>query len=285
MYAQQIDRSNPACLVLLIDQSGSMREPIADGGGRSKADALAEAVNGLLYELVLRCIKNDAEGPRHYYDLAVLGYGGDSVASALGGELAGRELVSVVELANHPIRVEERATTAPDPDLAGDVGTLPRGTRMPIWVDPVAAGGTPMSTALDRAGAVLAPWVRQHASSFPPIVVNISDGAATDGDPRVWSERIRSLSTDDGNVLLFNLNLSALGGEAVFFPSSPDDLSNDYARTLFEMSSPMPGYMASLAAAQHLPVGHGARGFVHNADVSALVRFLQIGTVTAQAMG
>ena len=285
MYAKQIDRTNPGCLVLLVDQSGSMREPVANGGGRSKADALAEAINGLLYELVLRCIKDDAEGPRHYYDLAVLGYGGENVDSALGGQLAGRELVSIVELANHPVRVEDRPPPGGATSGGGDVGTLPRGERLPIWVDPVAAGGTPMSAALDRAGALVAPWVQGHLGSFPPIVVNVSDGAATDGDPRVWSERIRSLATDDGNVLLFNLNLSALGGDPLFFPSRDEDLANDYARTLFEMSSPLPGYMASLAAAQHLPVGHGARGYVYNADVSALVRFLQIGTVTAQAMG
>ena len=283
MYAKQIDRTNPGCLVLLVDQSGSMREPVAAGGGRSKADALAEAINGLLYELVLRCIKDDAEGPRHYYDLAVLGYGGDTVGAALGGQLAGRDLVSIVELANHPVRVEDRPPPGSDGD--GDVGPLPRGARLPIWVDPAPAGGTPMSAALDRAGALVAPWVQAHRGSFPPLVVNVSDGAATDGDPRVWSERIRSLATDDGNVLLFNLNLSARGGAPRFFPSTDEDLPGDYARMLFEMSSPLPGYMASLAAAQHLPVGHGARGYVFNADVSALVRFLQIGTVTAQAMG
>jgi hypothetical protein len=281
MYAQQINRTNPGCLVLLLDRSGSMREPIANGGGRSKAEALADAVNSLLYELVLKCIKNPTEGPRNYYDVCVLGYGGDEVGSALGGELAGREVVSIVDLANHPMRVDERLE---HPEGAGDADALPRGIKVPVWVDPVAAGGTPMSEAINRAGALVAPWVRSHRGSFPPIVINASDGAATDGDPAQWSERMRSLATEDGNVLFFNLNLSALGGEPVYFPGTTEDLANDYARSLFDMSSRLPGYMRSLAAAQGIPVSEFARGYVYNADMGAVVRFLQIGTATAQAM-
>lgn len=283
-YGKQIDRRHPGCLVLLLDQSGSMREPIANGGGRSKSEALAEVVNGLLYELVLRCIKNPSEGPRHYYDLAVVGYGGDQVGSVLGGELQGRDVVSIVELANHPLRVEERTEGTPEIDLGGDQPTLPRATRMPVWVDAAAAGGTPMGEALNRSGAILAPWVREHPGSFPPIIINVSDGAATDGDPLVWAERIRTLRTEDGEALLFNLNLSALGGDPMFFPSSAEVLPNDYARQLFEMSSPLPPYMVELASSQGLVVGPGGRGYVYNADMSAVVRFLQIGTATAQAM-
>lgn len=284
MYDQHIDRSHPGCIVVLLDQSGSMREVVPDGSGRSKAEALAEAINSLLYELCLRSIKDGTEGPRHYYDVAVLGYGGTGVRSAFGGALAGRSLVPIVDVANHPLRVEERLTGHAAAPPAGDPA-MPRGARMPVWIDARAAGGTPMGAALDAAGATVAPWVQAHPGSFPPIVVNISDGAATDGDPMVWARRIRSLSTADGPVLLFNLNLSARGGDALFFPSRADALPNDHARTLFEMSSPLPPHMCQLAGAQGMLVRTGARGYVFNADVDALVRFLQIGTVTTQAMG
>jgi hypothetical protein len=192
--------------------------------------------------------------------------------------------VPIVDVANHPLRVEERLASAA-PAAQGGGPAAPRGARMPVWIDAQAAGGTPMSAALDAAGALVAPWVQAHPGSFPPIVVNVSDGAATDGDPMVWARRIRSLSTADGAVLLFNLNLSARGGDAMFFPSSADALPNDHARVLFEMSSPLPPHMCQLAGAQGLLVRTGARGYVFNADVDALVRFLQIGTVTTQAMG
>src|SRR4051794_10610590 len=37
-YSAQITRRNPACLIFLLDQSGSMEEPIAGGGGQKKKD-------------------------------------------------------------------------------------------------------------------------------------------------------------------------------------------------------------------------------------------------------
>lgn len=61
-----------------------------------------------------------------------------------------------------------------------DVGTVPRRHKFPVWIDPVAKPRTPMSEAFNRAGAVLADWVKSHPESFPPILINISDGAATD---------------------------------------------------------------------------------------------------------
>ena len=57
-YERRLDRNNPGCMVFLVDQSGSMNEPVA-GEQRSKADAVAEALNNLLYELVLRCIRGE----------------------------------------------------------------------------------------------------------------------------------------------------------------------------------------------------------------------------------
>ena len=99
-YERRLDRNNPGCMVFLVDQSGSMSETVA-GEQRSKADAVAEALNNLLYELVLRCIKDENEGPRHYYDISVIGYG-PGVGSALGGALNGRDMVSIVDVADNP---------------------------------------------------------------------------------------------------------------------------------------------------------------------------------------
>jgi hypothetical protein len=142
-----------------------------------------------------------------------------------------------------------------------------------------------MSAAIDLAGSIVAPWVADHQDSFPPIVVNITDGAATDGDPREWATRIRGLSTEDGNVLFFNINLSALGDQPLYFPASPERLTDQYAQTLFEMSSELPQFMSGMAAQQGLPISEGARGFVFNADMVAVITFLQIGTATQHMMG
>src|SRR5262245_16740764 len=58
-YQAEISRQNPACLVFLIDQSGSMDEPIGGGTGEKKKQVVADAINRLLYNTVLRCSKED----------------------------------------------------------------------------------------------------------------------------------------------------------------------------------------------------------------------------------
>lgn len=266
-YERRVDRDHPACFVFLVDQSYSMNEAAAGAPGKSKAQALAQAVNDLIFELVVRSLKDANQDPRHYYDIAVIGYG-KSVGPAWGGNLAGRELVPIPDIAKHPVRVEHQ----------------PDGTRFPVWFDPTADGPTPMSSAIDAAGKVVAAWVQDHPHSFSPVVVNISDGAATDGDPREWAQRLVSLSTSDGNVLLFNLNFSSVGGQQLWFPDSFPQVGGDYAATMFEMSSVLPGFMQELAAMEGHQVSGGSRGFVFNADLTSIVNFLQIGTST-QHMG
>ncbi|MEM7337259.1 MAG: VWA domain-containing protein [Actinomycetota bacterium] len=262
-YERRVDRDHPACFVFLIDQSYSMIEPAAGAADRSKAKALAEAVNDLIYELVIRSVKNPNELPRRYYDLAVIGYGGH-VGPAWGGALTGRDLIGIDEIAQNPVRVEDR----------------PDGTRFPIWFEAVNDGPTPMSAAMDQAGRLVAGWVQGHPDSFPPVIVNISDGAATDGDPRMWAERLGSLSTSDGAALVFNVNISSTGGAPLWFPDNATAMPSEYAQAMFDMSSVLPGFMQELAAMEGHAVTSGSRGFVFNADITSIVNFLQIGTST-----
>ncbi len=62
----------------------------------------------------------------------------------------------------------------PDPDGGIALRELP----VPIWVEPHAAGQTPMCEALRRIRDLAAAWCAEaaHAASFPPIVFNITDG-------------------------------------------------------------------------------------------------------------
>ena len=262
-YDRRIDREHPSLVLLLIDQSGSMSATMG-GDHRTRAEAVADAVNGVLFELVLRCVKDATEGPRPYYDVGVIGYAiRDQVGSVLAGELEGRQVVSSVELAEHPLRLDEEA-----------------GARRPVWVEPLAIGSTPMCEALDLAGTICAEWIEAHPHSFPPVVINMTDGVANDGDPIAWAERLTRLSTTDGQLLLFNASIATEAGGTIAFPSDPDTLPSDEAKGLFAMSSELPPFMVDAAATAGHDVTQGARGFVHNADVSAIVSFLRIGTAT-----
>src|SRR3954462_12834797 len=109
-YEAQISRTNPACILVLIDQSKSMSEPFI-GTDQSKAVVVADAVNRLLQNLVLRSAK--AEGVRDYLHVGVIGYG-KTIVSGLGGKLPHDALVPISKLADNPRRVENRTRQIPD---------------------------------------------------------------------------------------------------------------------------------------------------------------------------
>jgi len=271
MYSAEISRANPTCFVFLLDQSGSMQDQIGSGEGQRKCDVVADALNRLLFELGIKCAKE--EGVRDYFHVAVIGYGA-TVTPALAGPLAGRELVPLSEIAASPARLETRSKKIPD----GAGGLVDQEVRFPVWVDPVANGGTPMSSALSRAQSMVSTWLIDHPGCFPQVVLNLTDGESTDGDPSLAADGIRQLASTDGATLLFNLHVSSDSSAAISFPDSEAALVNHYAKTLFNLSSPLPDGMRTYTQQQGIPVSEGARGFVFNADVTSIVQFLDIGT-------
>jgi hypothetical protein len=205
---------------------------------------------------------------RDYFHVGVIGYGA-SVRPIFDGPLAGRDLVPLSEVAAQPARVEERTRV-------GSAGS--RSVKFPTWFAAKAYGDTPMSGALNRASAVLSSWLAEHPGSFPPIVLNITDGESTDGDPSVAAAKLRGLTSADGNVMLFNLHLSSDHSDPIVFPAVPDGLPDDYAHLLFEMSSPLPEDMRAAASRQSLTLEGSSRGFAFNADITSIVQFLDVGT-------
>src|SRR5580700_3015820 len=103
-YSAEISRDNPTCLLFVIDQSGSMNEKMSTG--KSKADFVADVLNKTIYTLVTNCTK--ADGVRNYFDIGVIGYGGNGVGAGLGGALAGLVIHPITAIANSPLRVEDR---------------------------------------------------------------------------------------------------------------------------------------------------------------------------------
>lgn len=273
MYSAEISRANPSCFVFLLDQSRSMEEGIGgeEGTGQSKETVVADAINRLLQELAIKCAKE--EGVRDYFHVAVIGYG-HTVGPALTGELAARELVPLSEIAANPARLEERVKKVPD----GAGGLVESAIKFPIWVDPVANGGTPMSQAFAMAQGIVSTWLKDHPDCFPPVVLNLTDGQSTDGDPVGPAQALRELASTDGPALLFNLHVSSDATPAISFPDSADALPNQYAKTLFNVSSVLPTHMRTYALQQGVKASGETRGFVFNADIVSIVQFLDIGT-------
>ncbi|MGW8847723.1 vWA domain-containing protein [Streptomyces xiamenensis] len=270
-YSAEISRTNPGCFIFLVDQSTSMTDETGGEVPKRKSEVVSDSINRLLTELSVKCAKE--EGVRDYFHVAVVGYG-HLVGSAFAGALSGRDLVPLSEVANNPARVENRVKKVPD----GAGGLVETSVSFPVWMDPVARGGTPMTRALGYADSLVNRWIDEHPGGFPPIVLNLTDGESTDGDPTSAAIGLASHATADGTVLLFNLHVSDSGGASTTFPDSEAALSDSYARTLFEMSSVLPSHMRSYAASQGHRVSESTRGFVYNADIASVVEFLDIGT-------
>jgi hypothetical protein len=270
-YTAEISRNAPSCLFFLIDQSGSMGDPFAPGNSQKrKADGVADAINRLLQNLVIKCAK--PEGIRNYYEIGALGYG-SKLTLGFGGTLADRELVPLSEVGSAPSRLEERTKKVDD----GAGGLIEQVAKFPVWFESLAHGGTPMCKALETTKSILEKWVATHRASFPPIVINISDGESRDGNPEKAAEELKALATDDGNLLLFNVYLSALG-KPLEFPANESALTDVFSKQLFKMASELPSYMREVAQQEGYPVEFGSRGFVANADMISVIRFLDIGT-------
>ena len=256
---------------MLIDQSGSMADAFGGDQVTRKADFVANVVNHTLHDLVIRCTKT--EEVRNYYHVAVVGYG-RRVASAFGAPLANRDLVPIAEVADNPLRIEAGYRRVPD----GSGGFVEMPVCFPLWILPQADGGTPMCQAFAHVKRLLQTWLAEHPRGFPPTVLHLTDGESSDGDPTEVGREIMSLGTDDGRALVFNCHVSARRSYKVEYPPDASALPDNFARTLYEISSPLPDNF--LGAAQQLGVhaAQGSRGFVFNADPSSVVQFYEIGT-------
>lgn len=268
-YSAQISRQNPSCLIFLIDQSGSMEDPIAGGTGQKKKQVVADAINRLLYNTVLRCTQ--ADGVRPYFDIGVWSYGGaGEVQPAFGADL-----LSTTDIAERPKRMETRQRRKPD----GAGGVYEEEFQLPVWFDAMANGNTPMNAAFSAIVPPVRNWLGRHPTSFPPVVINLTDGRYTDQSPAAVVRELMQMGTSDGNVLIFNCHISQDAGMAVTFPDDAQAAGfTGLARELFDMSSPLPDPMRRQAEPKGYQVGIGGRGYAFNADMVTMIDFLDIGT-------
>ena len=279
-YSADISRTNPACIMFLVDQSGSMSELLGGQPGQRKMDQAAAAINRVIDTISQRC--SQGESVRDYFHIGILGYNTDRgtnpiISSALPGTSAEQPFLLISQVVDCATTVEVQAKES---DGAGGLVDVTR--QMPIWLNPHAELGTPMLTALQVAANAIERWVGEHPDSFPPIVINVSDGMATDGDPEQQAQRLAGLQTSDGNALLFNVHLSAIAANPIQYPDNVDILpQDDYAQGMYRMSSVLPEASRSQAASLELTVTENSRGYVFNADAVALVQFLDIGTRAA----
>ncbi len=263
-YESEISRRKPGLFIFLVDQSRSMSKKIS-GGKHSKAQEAADAINRQLNEIISRCTKSD--GVRPYFDVGVIGYGYKS-GDATG--LISDQPIPINELESHILRMEKKTENIDGEDIE---------IEFPVWFDPVASYDTPMVKGLTIAKQWIDDWVQRNPDSFPPVLINISDGGATDGNPKDVADQIMEIGTSDGKTLIWNCHISEKNEKSVSFPKDETEVPEEkHAREMFEMSSVIPDSMLAIAKEEYQNVDTGARAYVYNANLEDLIRLLDIGT-------
>jgi len=276
-YSAEISRTNPTCLLFLVDHSSSMDGPFAGQPGKKKSEGVADAINRLLQNLVLKCAKSD--GIRDYFHVGVIGYGKE-VKPILAGSSPERPLLPISVIANAPMRVEQRKRLVDD----GGGGLVEQTFRFPLWFEPTAGGPTPMDGVVQLAKKVIASFLSTYPDCFPPLVLNLTDGQPTDANPLKAAQELKEMKSSDGNVIVFNAHISSSPSTPLTFPSDEDGFPDVFTKLLFRMSSVLPPKMMQAAQDEGYTLKSNARGFVFNADLVSVIRFLEIGTRVASSV-
>ncbi len=284
-YCAEISRDNPAAFVFLIDQSYSMSEQSdAKDINRqtiSRADAVADVINSILEELLNTAIRD--EGIRDYFDIALIGYGGDQTF-LWEGELKNQcfaKISEIKDIAQHETIIEEIV-------VRGRIHEE-KYTKL-TWLKAKAENGTPMKGAFAVAEEEIKKWVAQHKKSYPPIVINITDGEANDitsPDELIQaSQRIQNIATEDGHTIVLNIHISN-HINSIVFPSQLSQITIDQnSEMLFKMSSVLPPHLKSLAQEIFkIPNTGDLVGLAVNASIVELVKILDIGTRPVKEIG
>src|SRR2546428_140300 len=150
--------------------------------------------------------------------------------------------------------------------------------KFPVWFDPYWKGGTPMCAALKEATRIVETWCQERPTGFPPIIINITDGEATDGDLVAEARKLTAVGCDDGSVLLFNIHLSSTAGPSIELPTNANKLPDQHAKQLFEASSTLTPFMVARANELGMSAAENSRGFIFNAQPLHVIHFLDIGT-------
>lgn len=281
-YTAQITRNTPTAFIFLVDHSVSMQKMTnMFDEEMTMAEAAARIVNRQINELVLRCIKSNETC--HYYDIAVIGYG-EHAYSGWNGDLEDRDFVSPEELRDHPykkiITREEKRTRK---------GIVVKEVEKVQWVEAKHDGSwTHLHEAFAKALQLLNQWMEEHHDKdcYPPTIINITDGefnGAKREEVLQQANELKSMFTNDGNVILFNIHFTASKStEEVVCPIEISELGgNNYAEMLFNMSSLLPErYNTDISRCLNDNRAGRHRAMGVNADATTLIKLMDIGTPT-----
>lgn len=272
---KQWSSATPGLLIILLDQSGSMLSQYE--GSDSRTVFASRAVNKVIDNIIQKNFDGDA--PKNRCFISVIGYN-HNVKELCSGWLK--------DLAANPLHYENLKKKMSD----GTGGIVEVDVKQPVWVEPITTdGATNMLGAFKLAKQLAEKWIADNADNPAPVIINISDGVPYyDGqDPRVCmqettalAKEIMNLSNADGNVLIFNAQIDDKGNGSVVFPNDRSKISQEEAQFLFDITSEVPDSYKDAAAKNELPIEHGSRGCIFNADGVQLIQLIDFGSSKGQ---
>lgn len=255
MYSAEISRENPTLIMFLFDCSYSMSEKYADSG-MTKGQYLAKIANESIDQLVLSCEKGDEL--RSYFEVGAIGYG--------DGKYDLLPVQSILQIAENPVKM---------------ISSEMDGVKIdrPIWIDdPTKYVNTDMLAGFQYALDILSDWVIDHKTSFPPVLIHVSDGEWTTDSPVKFVQKMQTdVFTDDGNMIILNIHISDDSKKTLTFPDQ-EPKGSEHQKGLFNISSVLPDSFLKRARELYPGVAAGARGYMFNAQPSDLSKFFDIGT-------
>lgn len=284
MYKQVVTHNRRAAIVFLIDCSLSMMQQTRIGTLTCSKMEMAEIIcNLMIDELVIRAERHGSV--RNYYDIAALGYSNYGVVSLLPGNTEGFMPVDrLIELMPMPKTILNHTT------IEGTEVEIPISYH--TWVTPKAGGTSPMLEALAHTYMIVDEWCHNldNRDSFPPIIFHITDGAGNDSNSAAlidMASRIMSTHTNDGNTLLFNVQLSSdADDKQVVFPNNRRfTTTNLDSMLLFKMSSVIPKSLeSSVSYLLNLNRRGPYRGMMSNYSPCDLTSLINTGTESANSI-
>ena len=264
MYSELLSSSKPGLIMIMLDESTSMSDKYASS---NKAEFAALAVNRVIAEIIAACTVGDEVRDRCY--IAVIGYGKNV-------NLKFSKKVSNLAKESNTKTLKKNVS-----DGAGGLVEIDEIIR--VFVNPTASGGTPMAQAFEKAYEGVKTFIDNQSDSFPPIVINITDGEPDDFTKTAnEAKKLAQLKTRDGNVIVMNAHISTATDVKVELPSSNNAFTgNKFANFLFDISTVLPENLANRAKEIGFNIQSGSRGFVFNADAQTLIRILNFGSLGA----
>jgi uncharacterized protein YegL len=269
--SKQWSSATPGYIIFLVDQSGSMAETYAEG--KTRSEFTAQVINSAINEIINSNMEGLIVKDRAF--ISIIGYGGSS--SLAVDDIRSDYLSS---FADNPLRTQQVKKKISN----GAGGLVEIDEQMPIFIEPTSNGLTPMAEAFSFAKELIEGWLQKKPDNPAPIIINVSDGMPYTGGSMQEamnrtmdvSKELMNINSADGNPLIFNCHLGE--GKSHHFNESTNEIADEQAKFLFEISSELPKSYKDAAIKYKFEVKPNSRVFVSNAKPEYLIKLIDFGS-------